>query len=427
MQGKSTTTTGCAVILMLLWSSTLSGQPAGRAQSLFSNNKASVMQIRVMDTAANNKSSTGSGFLVDDNGLIATNYHVIASAIDAPEKYRIEVLRRDESVLVAEVKNVNIVSDLALLQIEPPGAAALILAKGASVKGDTVYSMGFPHDLGITLIPGTYNGLAPHSATQRIHFSGSLNAGMSGGPAFNDQGEVIGINVATAGNQMTFLVPVRDLRHLIAAETPETGVPYSELLAKQLQKNSKRMISQLLAGDWKTVPLGGAHALYEVTNFLRCWGNSKNMNDTTDERPFYATRNCQTDHNIYVKQGLSTGKIEMQFYWLESDTMNSLQFYDYYQRIFSRYKPGNVGPQQDLGNWSCEEGFVTTNNADHELTKSVFCARAYKKLKGIYDVLFLQGSVSRDQQAHMTHFTIAGTTHESALAFTERFMESGIW
>ena len=414
-------------LTILLWSSALLGQPNGGAQVLFDKHHASVMQIRVMDRAANNKSSTGSGFLVDGQGLLATNYHVIASAIDAPDKYRIEVLLRDESVLVAEVKNVNVVSDLALLKVELPQAAVLTLATKASLKGDTVYSMGFPFDLGITVIPGTYNGLAPHSAANRVHFSGSLNAGMSGGPAFNEQGEVIGVNVATAGNQMSFLVPVQDLKDLMASPTPDSQVPYSEILVQQLQKNSQRMISQLLGGDWKTVPLGGAQALDEVTGFLRCWGNSKDMNDSADKRPFYATRSCQTDHNIHVKQGLSTGKIELQFYWLESTELNSIQFYNHYERIFSRYRPGNAGRKQDLGNWSCEEGFVTTNNAADELTKSVFCARAYKKLKGIYDVLFLQGSVSRDEQAHMIHFTIAGTTQELALAFTERFMESGIW
>ncbi len=411
----------------MLWWPAISAQPDGGAQELFANHHASVMQIRVMDNAANNKSSTGSGFLVDDEGMIATNYHVIASAIDAPDKYRIELLLGDESVLVAKVKNVNVVSDLALLQVELPGAVALALATKASLKGDTVYSIGFPYDLGITVIPGTYNGLAPHSAANRVHFSGSLNAGMSGGPAFNEEGEVIGVNVATAGNQMSFLVPVQDLEDLMASSTPDPQVPYSELLVSQLQKNSQRMISQLLDGDWQTVPLGGAQALDEVTDFLRCWGNSKDMNDSTDKRPFFAIRSCQTDHNIYVKQGLSTGKIELQFYWLSSTELNSIQFYNHYESIFSRYRPGNTGRRQDLGNWSCEEEFVTANNADNELTKSVFCARAYKKLKGIYDVLFLQGSVSRDEQAHMIHFTIAGTTQELALAFTEQFMESGIW
>lgn len=428
MPGKSTATIKSAFTLVfLLWSSTLSGQPDGGAQVLFANHHASVLQIRVMDRAANNKSSTGSGFIVNDQGLVATNYHVIASTIDAPDKYRIEVLLKDESVLVAEVKNVNIVSDLALLQVVLPQAAALTLATTASLKGDTVYAMGFPYDLGITVIPGTYNGLAPHGAANRVHFSGSLNAGMSGGPAFNEQGEVIGVNVATAGNQMSFLVPVQDLKDLIASGTPDPEVSYAELLVQQLQDNSQRMISQLLDGNWETVPLGGARALDEVTDFLRCWGSSKNTNDSTDKQPFYAMRSCQTDHNIYVKQGLSTGKIELQFYWLESTELNAIQFYNYYQRIFSRYRPGNVGRKQDLGNWSCEEGFVTTDNANNELTKSVFCVRAYKKLRGIYDVLFLQGSVSRDQQAHMIHFTIAGTTQELALAFTERFMESGIW
>jgi hypothetical protein len=61
------------------------------------------------------------------------------------------------------------------------------------------------------------------------------------------------------------------------------------------------------------------------------------------------------------------------------------------------------------------------------MTKSIFCVRAYKKLTGLYDVFYLQGSVGRSQEAYMTHFTIAGITMESALTFTEKFMGSALW
>ena len=55
--------------------------------------------------------------------------------------------------------------------------------------------MGNPHDLGMTIIEGTYNGLIQTSRFQKILFSGSLNSGMSGGPAMDDKGRVIGVGV----------------------------------------------------------------------------------------------------------------------------------------------------------------------------------------------------------------------------------------
>jgi len=417
-----------AFALLILYAPvSLYGQPDDGAQELFANTNESVFQVRVIDNASNNKSSTGTGFLLDQAGLVATNYHVIASTLDIPDKYRIEVLVSEDKVLVAELRNVDIVNDVALLKIEPPAAPPLSLATTPSLKGDTVYSIGYPYDLGITVVPGTYNGLAPHSVNSRVHFTGSLNPGMSGGPAFNKDGKVIGVNVSTAGNQLSFLVPVQNLIDLIAQTPPDFEPDFEAILVNQLQGNSRRMITELLEGDWSTVPLGGAHALDEVTSFLRCWGESKDESNKDDRTPFWARRSCQTDHNIYISRGHTTGKIELQFYWIESEELGPIRFYNYYQRIFSRYRPGNMGGKRDLGNWACEEQFVAAASGGDDVTKAVFCTRAYKELKGIYDVLFLQGSVTADHHAHMIHFTIAGTTQELALKFTRRFMESGVW
>src|SRR5438046_9463079 len=71
--------------------------------------------------------------------------------------------------------------------------------------------MGNPLDLGFTITEGIYNGLVEHSYNERIHFTGALNPGMSGGPAVTGEGNVIGVNVATrrGGQLVSFLVPAR--------------------------------------------------------------------------------------------------------------------------------------------------------------------------------------------------------------------------
>ncbi|MFT4712684.1 MAG: S1-C subfamily serine protease [Candidatus Azotimanducaceae bacterium] len=417
-------------ICCLTLSTSSVGQEADTAQLLFSDNNKSIFQIRVMDNAANNKASTGTGFVLVQEGptdLIATNYHVIASAIDAPENYRVEVLLENEEPMLARIVNVDVVNDLALLQIEKTGAKGLPIAEVAPKKGDTVYSIGFPFDLGITVISGTYNGLAPHSVNERVHFSGSLNPGMSGGPAFNANGEIIGVNVSTAGNQLSFLVPVESLSKLLASEPLESVEELSVRLVKQLHGNGGRLVSQLMGGDWGTVALGKAHALGEVTEFLRCWGNSKNTDDETDQQPYFATRSCQTDHNIFINNSLTTGKIELQFYWIEAEELNPIRFYSHYQRVFSAYYPANQGTEKDLTSWLCEENFVQVSSEKEGLTKSVFCVRSYKKFAGIFDVFYLQGSLDRNTEAYVTHFTMAGVPMKETLDFTEKFMRSALW
>ena len=395
------------------------------ARSTFERTHNAIYQVRVMDTAANNKTSTGSAFVIADSGLMATNYHVVANAVQTPDKYRIELLQDDEATIhLATVVNIDVVNDLALLQVQNSTAPALDLANTASLQGDTVYAIGYPYDLGVTVVPGTYNGLAPHSASERVHFTGSLNPGMSGGPAFNAAGEVIGINVASAGNQISFLVPVARLQALLNAATTGPQPSLKEVMRQQLMHNSARMINEMLAGDWQLVPLGRAKALDEITGFLRCWGDSKNQQEQQDNKPFWAQRSCQTDHNIFVSQSLETGKIEIQFYWLETDSLTSAQFYEHYQQVFSSFQPGNSGREEDLGRWSCDSAFVTV---EAEITKTILCARGYDNMPDLYDVLFLQGNVSREREAHMIHYTLAGTTRELAEKFTRRFIQAGAW
>ena len=398
---------------------------AAEARTTFERTHDAIYQIRVMDTAANNKTSTGTGFVVSSNGLVATNYHVVSSAVNTPDKYRIELLQEDETTVhLATVVNIDVVNDLALLTVDTLSTTALALADEGSRQGDTVYAIGYPFDLGVTVVPGTYNGLAPHSASERVHFTGSLNPGMSGGPAFNTEGQIIGINVATAGNQVSFLVPAARLRALLDTTALDQPLELRDTMRQQLMRNSERMIEQMLAGNWQLVPLGRAQALDEITSFLRCWGDSKNQQQQLDDMPFWAQRSCQTDHNIYVSSNLVTGKIEIQFYWLETDTLNSVQFYEHYEQIFSSFMPGNDGTEEDLGRWSCDNAFVA---ARADTTKAVLCARGYDNMPGLYDVLFLQGNVSREREAHMIHFTLAGTTKEMAQKFTQRFIEAGAW
>ena len=116
---------------------------AADARSTFELTHGAIYQIRVIDMAANNKSSTGSGFVIDSNGLIATNYHVVSNAVNTPGKYRIELLQNDESrVYIATVENVDVVNDLALLYVKELQGPVLTLAGTAMVQGDTAYAIG---------------------------------------------------------------------------------------------------------------------------------------------------------------------------------------------------------------------------------------------------------------------------------------------
>ena len=140
--------------------------------------------------------SLGSGFIIDPSGLIVTNAHVIANAD------QITVTLSDDTVLQAQVIGRDAVTDLALLKVDaktPLPAASWGDSSKAKV-GDWVLAIGNPFGLGGTVTAGIISATARdiHSGPydDYLQTDASINRGNSGGPMFNLQGEVIGINTA---------------------------------------------------------------------------------------------------------------------------------------------------------------------------------------------------------------------------------------
>lgn len=142
-------------------------------------------------------SSLGAGFVIDPSGLIVTNHHVIEGADN------IYVNFTDGSKLkVIEILGHDPETDLALLQVKPDEPLKAVTFGDSSVLrvGDWVMAIGNPFGLGGTLTVGVV------SATKRdinagpydnfIQTDAAINRGNSGGPLFNMEGEVVGVNTA---------------------------------------------------------------------------------------------------------------------------------------------------------------------------------------------------------------------------------------
>jgi serine protease Do len=140
--------------------------------------------------------SLGSGFIIDPSGVIVTNAHVIANAD------QITVTLSDDTVLQAQVIGRDSVTDLALLKVDAktPLPAATWGDSSKAKVGDWVLAIGNPFGLGGTVTAGIISATARdiHSGPydDYLQTDASINRGNSGGPMFNLQGEVIGINTA---------------------------------------------------------------------------------------------------------------------------------------------------------------------------------------------------------------------------------------
>ena len=141
--------------------------------------------------------SLGSGFIIDGEGYIVTNNHVIQGAED------ITVILRDDTQLKAKLIGSDSRIDVALLKVEPPNKKPLPAIKwGDSDKervGDWVIAIGNPFGLGHSVTAGIISARGralSDSLDDYLQTDAAINKGNSGGPLFNADGEVIGVNTA---------------------------------------------------------------------------------------------------------------------------------------------------------------------------------------------------------------------------------------
>jgi S1-C subfamily serine protease len=194
----------------------------------------------------------GSGFIIDREGHILTNYHVIDGArqIDVTlhnrKKYRATIVGTDRS------------HDLAIVQIKAPELNPMTMGDSRNLQvGQKVYAIGNPFGLSGTLTSGIVSSIRqvqePDGVTidEAIQTDAAINPGNSGGPLLNSHGEVIGINTMIAGNPgvnqsagIGFAIPVNtakavlnDLLTLGRVRRPALGVvtiPISPDIADEL-------------------------------------------------------------------------------------------------------------------------------------------------------------------------------------------------
>src|SRR5882724_6944258 len=139
--------------------------------------------------------SLGSGFIVDTAGIVVTNNHVIA---DADE---INIIMNDGTKIKAELVGVDKKTDLAVLKFKPPSKPLVAVKFGDSDKlrlGEWVIAIGNPFSLGGTVTAGIVSArnrdISSGPYDNYIQTDAAINRGNSGGPLFNLEGEVIGVN-----------------------------------------------------------------------------------------------------------------------------------------------------------------------------------------------------------------------------------------
>jgi S1-C subfamily serine protease len=188
------------LVAMFLWAAGGSAWAADlSAQSAFKRLRPSVVEIRIEVKGNRGTSAGASGFVAFRPDLVVTNYHAVTEALYEPEQHRISVVTAGTEQIEARILALDVVNDLALLQLEKsPGVPLLPLRSSRPARGEIGFSMGKPGGFEVGIVSGTFNGVMNDDPKTLLVFSGAINRGMSGGPMFDAQGQVVGVNVATS-------------------------------------------------------------------------------------------------------------------------------------------------------------------------------------------------------------------------------------
>lgn len=423
---------GRKLIALLLLVIPATASAADLAQSLFNRHQHGVVQVRVIDTASGEKSSIGSGFAVQPDGLIVSNYHVVASYVEHPDKYRLEYTGPKGGIGALKLLDIDVINDLSVLTIsrasnpeaeeDIPSSRFAISARNLS-KGADIFSMGNPLDLGMTIVQGIYNGQPEHSLYQRILFSGSLNPGMSGGPALARDGEVIGVNVSTAGNEISFLVPavyIRALLDRVRKSGTEKVANFTQRIEAQLFTHQHNYIAPLLKQAWQNKPLAGSVKTPErVADFMKCWGQSGKDEDALYDA---VNRFCSNQDSIYLGSRFRTGRISYNFQLLKDKSLGTLRFYNLYQgRYQSLRAEFGYGDKEEVSDLVCHNDIVSMGQ--HQW-KVGFCSRRYKKYTSIYDIAVSMALMKEHDRGVIANLKIEGCGKDNGLKLVRKFMES---
>jgi len=162
--------------------------------------------------------AAGSGFVISADGYIVTNNHVVSDAT------KVTVIFEDGTEQVATVVATDERTDLAVLKIEGKDLPFVTFEQKASRVGDWVVAVGNPFGLGGTVTVGVISGAGRNIGGSNygdfLQIDAAVNTGNSGGPAFNTNGEVVGVNTAiyspNGGNVgIAFAIPASTVKQIV--------------------------------------------------------------------------------------------------------------------------------------------------------------------------------------------------------------------
>jgi len=398
---------------------------SGDAQVRLDAARESVVQIRGFFHKSDTSAFHGSGFAVDDGRKIVTNYHVVAQAVLYPQQYRLEYLAGDGRTGPLHVLAIDVRNDLAVVAAEHLELPTLRLRNEIPKQGERAWSIGFPLNLGLTITEGVANGLVEDSIVQRIHYTGAINGGMSGGPALDSRGRVYGVNVSVvAGRQLVgFIVPARHVPPLLARAEEPMGLSLS---AQQLRQ---RVTAQVLAYEAEVLEAqpesAGTQVVQDYT--LPTQISPRVECSTVDEPSPHVlvsidTVSCWIPALIRVQQGVHVAGLSIRHRILRSEGLHALQFERQVNSLAAA--PHRTGSPAHVAPFACRDALVSLDGFDARIST---CVRQYRLFAGLYDFDVTVVSIDDESSALVSRLALQGVAFETGKRTMERYLGALQW
>lgn len=292
------------------------------ATEAYNRIKPLIFQIKTSASATLEKSSYGSGFVIDKTGLLVTNYHVVSGALWKPEKLKIFVVIDDDTV-EATIQKVDFINDLAIVKVDHQFKDQLRFPVEAPSNGDEIFSLGLPEDINWTVVAGIYNGKIKRGPYEMIHMSTPLNPGMSGGPTVNKKNELVAVNASgyLFSQQISFGVPYQKVIQLLERKAIDSSQPnrFIDELEDQLASIQNEMTKEIIKGFSKTKKING-HLFPDFSSYVKCWGTSSQ--DEDKKRYAYSRESCRLDQYVPLSSGTYTGSYSVDLTLYNNKSLN---------------------------------------------------------------------------------------------------------
>ena len=403
---------------------------SGTGQRIYERSRNRLVQVRTLLQTQDSQSTVGSGFLVEEaSGLLVTNYHVISQYALQPGRYRLVYVTVDGQEGALHLLAFDVVHDLALLRPVQPealqgrGAIALRPQAEALPRGARIFALGNPLDVGFAVAEGSYNGLVERSFLKTLFFGGSLSSGMSGGPAVDDQGRLIGVNVATRrdGEQVSFLVPAEAVRALIERgrkSAPITAAAWPEI-TRQLLAHDATLTQRFTALRWRNA----GHPRYAIPvpqeAFMRCWGSGSQQASRGLQ---FERSDCTMDSRLFISGSLLTGFLTVRHEAYDGSKLGTLRFSNRYSGSF-----GNEFMGTDDRHRTAPRCLERTLDRAGLPLRAVVCMRGYKKLDGLHDLHVLVATLDGTQAGVQGRFDAFGVSMASAQKLAAHYIDGFAW